>query len=137
MNTANKVVQHPAAAETAAKKKFSIAKAWTPTLAKTGHVAVVRAFMRNYSTLKPYPLTSGEALLVIHLMDFKWGEEAPFPSYKTLAARMGNSVKQARRLAQSLETKGYLVREVRQAQTNRFDLTKLFTALEARVKGDA
>src|SRR5262249_31395242 len=101
--------------------------------------AVVRGFLRNYSTLKPYPLTSSEALFVIHLMDFKWGEDAPFPSYKVLAKRMGVSEKQVRRQAQSLEVKKYLVREICGSvkNTNRFDLRQLFAALEARVKGDA
>jgi len=130
-----KVIQHPSAAafELPKDPKFSIAKAWTPTLAATGYVAVVRGFLHHYSTLKPFPLTSGEALFVIQLMDFKWGEDAPFPSYKKLAERMGVSVKMARRHAQALEIKGYLVRETREAKTNRFDLSKLFAALEAKL----
>ena len=109
--------------------RFSVAKAWSPILARTRHVAIVRGFLHEYSTLNP-PLTSGEALFVIHLMDFKWGEEAPWPSYRKLAKRMGVSDKMVRRHAQSLATKGYLMREVRRAQTNRFHLNGLFRALE-------
>lgn len=118
------------ARETKAGGRFSIAKAWTPALAKTRHVAIVRGFLHEYSSLKPYPLTSGEALFVIHLMDFKWGEDAPWPSYRTLAKRMGVSDKMVRRHAQALATKGYLLREERRAQTNRFHLNGLFRALE-------
>jgi hypothetical protein len=47
---------------------------------------------------------------------------------------MGVSDKTARRLARSLEEKKYLVREVRQANTNRFHLTKLMDALVALKK---
>jgi DNA-binding MarR family transcriptional regulator len=106
-------------------------------LAETKHVPVVRGFLRTYSTLKPYPLTTGEAMFIIHLMDFKWGAASPFPKYKTIADRMGVSEKQARRFAQSLEVKGYLVRESRGGRrSNRFVLTKLFAALEERVQSE-
>lgn len=121
-------------------KRFSASAAWTPALATGtdddhGHVAVVRTFLRHYSSLKPYPLNSGEALFVIHLMDFKWGDDAPWPSYAKLAAYMGISPKMARRHAQSLQVKGYLHREIRRAMTNRFDLRPLFRALETKVFG--
>ena len=46
-------------------------------------------------------------------MEYKWDERAPFPSYKTLARRMGISDKMARRHAQSLEAKRYLRRVAR------------------------
>ena len=98
-----------------------------------GYVPVPVEFLRHYARLKPYSLTSGEALFVIHLMEFKWDNASPFPSYKTLAARMGVSDKMARRHAQSLEQKGYLRRIVRVGQTNRFNLTLLFDALRATV----
>ena len=138
-STAAPVVETAAASSSEATSdpkgagRFSIAKAWSPTLARTRHVAIVRGFLHEYSTLKPHPLTSGEALFVIHLMDFKWGEEAPWPSYRTLARRMGVSVKMVRRHGQSLATKGYLFREVRRADTNRFHLNGLFRALEKQL----
>jgi DNA-binding MarR family transcriptional regulator len=72
-------------------------------------------------------------MFVVHLMRYKWGEEAPFPGYKTLARQMGISDKMARRHAKSLETKGFLRREIRRADTNRFDLGPLFRALEQRL----
>ena len=58
-------------------------------------------------------LSAGEVLFVLHLMEYKWDERAPFPSYKTLARRMGISDKMARRHAQSLEAKRYLRRVAR------------------------
>ena len=75
-------------------------------------------------------------MFVVHLMQHKWGEEAPYPGYKTIAKRMGVSDKTARRLAKSLEEKKYLLREIRQANTNRFHLNKLMSAL-VTLKGGA
>ena len=83
-------------------------------------------FLRHYSRMKPYSLTHGEALFVLHLMEFKWDQAAPFPSYATLSRRMGVSIKMVRRYAQALEEKRYLKRVVRTGNTNRFDLTPLF-----------
>ena len=74
-------------------------------------------------------MTHGEALFVLHLMEFKWDREAPFPSYSTLARRMGVSAKMVRRYAQALERKGYLKRSARTGHTNLFDLTPLFDKL--------
>ena len=78
-----------------------------------GYLTVPSIFLRVYARLKPKPLTTGEALFILHLMDFKWGAASPFPGYKTLAKRMGISDKMARRYARSLEEKGFLVREAR------------------------
>lgn len=110
--------------------KHAFVKRWRhPELFSKGYVPLPALFLQHYASLKPFPLTSGEALFVLHLMEFKWDEENPFPGYKTLAKRMGVTPKMVRRHAQSLEQKHYLVREIRVAQTNRFDLTPLFDAL--------
>ena len=76
------------------------------------------------------------AMLVVHLMEFKWDDKNPYPSYKTLALRMGVSDKRVRRLAQSLEQKGYLKRKMRMAMTNEFDLNPLFDVLAAAAEAD-
>lgn len=98
-------------------------------LFERGYVPVPLYFLELYAQLKPFCLTVGEAMFVLHLMQFKWDAEAPFPGYKRIAAQMGISDKMARAHAKSLETKGLLVREMRVSQTNRFDLTPLFDAL--------
>lgn len=117
----------------ATKKSRTVADRWTPELIRAGHIPIVRTFLRNYASLNP-PLTSGEALFVIHLMDYKWDSDAPYPAYATIARNMGVSAKMTRRHAQSLETKGYLRREIRTAQPNRFHLQPLFKALEAHLE---
>lgn len=105
---------------------------WTPALIREGWVPVSRTFLRNYSKLEPR-LVVGEAMLVIHLMDFKRDQRAPYPSYKRLAGYMGISDKMVRVHARNLEVKGYLRRLVRQGLPNLFDLSPLLTKLEAFV----
>ncbi|MBX3740790.1 MAG: hypothetical protein KF712_07365 [Akkermansiaceae bacterium] len=102
---------------------------WHPAIKKEGFTQVSNFFLENYHRLKPYPLTHGEAMFVIHLMQYKWSDAAPFPAYKTIAVRMVVSHKTARRLAASLEAKKYLHREMRKGATNRFHFTKLMEAL--------
>lgn len=109
----------------------SAAARWgdSKALFNQGFVVVPNKFLRYYASLKPEALTAGEALFVLQLMSFKWDRELPFPSYKTIAKRMGITDKMARRYAQSLDKKGYLRRQYQQKATNRFDLTGLFDAL--------
>ena len=106
-----------------------------PQLLQAGYLVVPSEFMRHYSRLKPNGLTHGEALFVLHLMEHKWDEAAPFPSYGTLARRMGITTKMARRYAQTLEQKGCLRRVTRTGNTNLFDLTPLFDKLLEVVRG--
>ena len=108
----------------------SIADRWTKSLAKDGFVPVVNYFLDHYHELKPYDLTHGEAMFVIHLMRYKWDKESPYPAFKTLAELMGVSDKQTRRYAQRLETKNLLRREFQKGSPNKFDLKPLFRALE-------
>jgi len=63
-------------------------------------------------------------------MAFKWDGDMPYPAFKTLAKRMLMKDAQARNIARSLQRKEYLKRHIRVSQTNRFDLTPLFRALE-------
>ena len=100
-----------------------------PELLQSGYVVVPTDFLRYYGQLKPHGLTHGEALFVIHLMEFKWDQAAPFPSYATLARQVGVTAKMARRYAQGLQRKGCLRRVVRTGNTNLFDLTPLFDKL--------
>ena len=73
---------------------------------------IVRPFLERYARLKPH-ISHGEAMLVIHLMYFKWDIQDPWPDYKTLARFMGfTGPKQVQRLASSLEEKGYLAHTI-------------------------
>jgi hypothetical protein len=67
--------------ETAAPTKYAFDERWAPALRPDGHVQVSSYFLEHYHRLQPYPLTHGEAMFVIHLMQHKWSAQAPFPSY--------------------------------------------------------
>jgi hypothetical protein len=88
-------------------KKWAVARAWTPRLAKTGYVPVVNAFLdlEHYSRLEPHALSTAEAMFVILLMKHKWNEETSYPSYRRMARMMGVSDKMVRRYAANLEQK--------------------------------
>jgi DNA-binding MarR family transcriptional regulator len=97
-----------------------------PELFDHGFLVVPNSFFERYAALG---LSTAEALFVLHLMSFKWEDAAPYPTYATLANRMGISDKMVRRYAQSLSKKGYLRRMFQRRAANRFDLTALFGAL--------
>jgi hypothetical protein len=97
-------------------------------LFRQGWLSVPTKFLRSYTALNP-PLSSGEALFVLQLMTFKWDDAAPFPSYGRIAKAMGVTDKMARRYAQSLQKKGYLMRQYQKRAPNKFDLSRLFDAL--------
>jgi len=133
MAQAANVVELPLA-EGKKKPTRSFVQRWKhEALFKRGFVVVPTLFLQHYADLKP-EITPGEAMFILHLMEFKWDAEHPYPGYKTLAKRMGRSPKAVQGHAQNLEIKGYLRRQVRQAETNKFDLTPLFDALLKKAK---
>ena len=100
-----------------------------------GFVGVPNFYLKSYSLLKPHPLTTGEAMFALQIMSFRrtnYGR--PFPSYKTLANRMGVSEKMARRYAKQLHDKGYIIRVPRTSKTNEFDVEGLLRALDRAAK---
>ena len=104
-----------------------VARRWTPDLIVEGFTPVSDMFLEHYSELG---LTSTEAMLIIQLMKHKWDKEHPYPSFGTLARRMGMTPTSVRNHARNLEKKGCLRRIHRQGSTNQFDLTPLFHKLE-------
>jgi hypothetical protein len=131
----NKVVQFPPAGSHQEHSRSHAARWKHADLFAFGFLSVPAVFLQHYATLKPYPLTTSEAMFVLQLMSFKWDAKAPFPSYRTLAARMGVTEKMARRYAKQIEEKGYLRRASRVGRTNAFDLNPLFDALLTAYKG--
>ena len=124
-----KPASSPAMKQTPAQPKYAFEQRWAPELKSDGVTQVSNFFLENYHRLPPYGLTHGEAMFIIHLMQHKWGVAAPFPAYKTIAQRMRTSKKTAQRFAKSLQAKGYLYREMRTGESNRFHLNKLISAL--------
>jgi hypothetical protein len=99
-----------------------------------GYSMVPNLFLQTYALLTP-AISAGEAMFVLEVMSYKYGEEDPYPSYGSIAKCMNVSDKMVRRYAQSLEAKGYLKRVARKYNTNKFDLNGLFYALHRIVQG--
>lgn len=103
-------------------------------LLEDGFNAVPSFFLANYAELKPNDnargLNSSEAILLIQLLDFKWTEDAPFPSIETLANRMGQSPRHVRDMLRTLEQLGLIERRKRVGQTNEYHLDGLFERLD-------
>jgi hypothetical protein len=102
-------------------------------LFENGFLGVPTTFLEYYAQIG---LSTGEAMFFLHLMSFKWTEDAPFPSYKTLSKRMGTSDEMVRLYAKHLEDKGLLVRVFRKGRSNAFDLTPLSAVLLNKVLQD-
>jgi hypothetical protein len=112
-----------------------IAKQWCSCdeLLEEGWNAVPSYFLANYHRLPPQPntdgLSSSEALLLVHLLDYKWDENDPHPSVRTLAKRMGKSERWIRDILKDLEDLGYIDRQHQNGGTTRYSLDGLFKAL--------
>jgi DNA-binding MarR family transcriptional regulator len=106
-----------------------VARRWTPTLIEDGFTPISNTFLMSYARLDP-PVTSSEAILIAHLIHFKWDKIPPKPALTTLARRMGITATAVRNHVRSLEKKCYLFRHRRAGRPNLFDLRPLFLALE-------
>ena len=104
---------------------------WAPHRV-TSFTPISDYFLEHYADL---PLTSTEAMVIVHLMSFKWGVEAPYPAIKTIARRMKLTDTQVRTHIRNLERNGYLRRTIRAGETNRFHLEPLFEKLEEHRAG--
>ena len=107
---------------------------WTPRLAKEGFTQISNYYLEHYTELG---LNGSEALLLIHLVRYKWGkDERPFPKYATLARLMGLHHRRVRAVMSSLEKRGFVRRIERRrpndrSESNQFDLAPLFERLES------
>ncbi|MFY0562630.1 helix-turn-helix domain-containing protein [Archangium lansingense] len=110
-----------------APNEYSFEERSTPLIAQRGFTPISSAFLSYYAQLN---ITVGEAMLLIHLMSFKWTRDAPFPAISRLAKLMGCSERNIRKLCASLESVGYLKRVGRSGTSNQFDLSGLYAKLE-------
>ena len=114
-------------------QRYPIEERWSPTVAARGFSAVPTVFLNSYADLG---ITPTEAMLIIHLMSYKWDARRPFPSVAKLCAKLGLSDGQVRALLRRLERKKkFVIRIRRTGRSNEFDFTPLIRALEAHQEG--
>ncbi len=103
-----------------------------------GHTAIPNLVLNYYV---PLGLTGPELLFTIHVWQHWWSDRDPYPSLRTIAARMGISVRQAKRYVESLEGKGFL-RVIERflpdgsQTTNEFDYSPLIRAVVNAARAD-
>jgi Helix-turn-helix domain len=106
------------------------------SLFEGSYLPVPDAFFKLTATLRPQ-ITPTQALLLLHLMSYKWRADAPWASYDTLGKGLGLGAKQIGRLVKGLERNGYLQVEERSGRSNRFVLDRFHDALDAAVAREA
>ncbi|WP_439099572.1 helix-turn-helix domain-containing protein [Corallococcus exercitus] len=105
----------------------SLPQRWTPLIAAKGFAPLPTVFLENYSKLN---ITVSEAMLLVHIHQYKWTADLPFPSVTLLARLMGCSTRNVRKLCLSLESVGYIKRVTRDGMSNLFDMSGLYAKLE-------
>lgn len=103
-----------------------------------GHTAIPNLVLNYYVQLG---ISGAELLFTIHVWQHWWSDRDPYPSLRTIASRMGISVRQAKRHVESLESKG-LLRVIERflpdgsQTTNEFDYSALIRAVVNAARAD-
>ena len=100
------------------------------TLFTKGYVPVPKAFFDSLWMLRP-PITPTRALVLLHLMSFKWTEQSPYVGQAKLAKRLGLSTKMVARHLHQLEKDRYVRIERRHGRSSVLHLDGFLDALNA------
>ena len=109
---------------------YSIKARWGDELLDKGLTCIPNLVLDLYSKLD---ITSEELLFILLAFSFKWDERNPFPSCRTIAAKMGKKKRTVQAYAQSLENKGYLIRKPRLGRSSELDFSPLLDAIKQQV----
>ena len=116
---------------------YQIAVRFGDDILQAGFTAVPNLVLDHYASLG---ITPGEMMFIIHLWQYWWTEKDPYPSLKTIAAKMSVSRRQVSNYTQSLKTKQFLLVHERQDPergqvTSEYDFTPLIQAITGRPQG--
>lgn len=109
------------------KQNKSFSNRWSKHLKKYGHTQISGIFLNFYSLLN---LSNEEVMFLIHCFSYKWTDNHPYPSFNTIAVKMGNKRNTIQGYARSLERKGFIKRINRSGQSSKIDLYPLIEILE-------
>ena len=115
----------------ATNNPYRIVARWGDELLDDGFTVLPNLILRYYAKLGMSP---AEMMLVVHIVQFQWTEQNPYPSLPGVAERMGLSRRQVNNYVSSLKRKGFLrviqrtTAEGRQ-DTNEYDFTGLRLAV--------
>jgi len=109
------------------KKDKSWGARWGEIIANRGCHPVPNEFLNHYREIG---ISSGEALFIIHLTQYKQTSDNPYPSFYTIAKKMGKSRSVIQGYARSLENKGFIKRIPQKGWTNQVDISLLIKRVE-------
>ena len=112
---------------------YNISVRFGDEIMQAGFTAVPNLLLNHYAELGISPT---EMVFIVHIWQYWWTDRDPYPALKSIADKMGTSLRQARRYAESLKDKQLLkVRERRMPElgqvTNEYDFSPLLRALLA------
>jgi len=128
------------------EKQKGVTARWPNDLGRS-FTPISNYFLENYHRLSPHPsakgLSSAEAMVIVHLLSYKWDERAPYPTLGKISARMGISKRAVRAHLKTLgdlktpDEISYVYRE-RSAVggPNRFHFDGLYSALNTLMAAD-
>jgi biotin operon repressor len=108
-------------------KDHQIRERWSEQIIRGGFTAVPMNFLRRYSRLG---LNATDAMLLIHIMAYRWDRHLPFPSLTRIAEEMGLSTSQVRFRMARLEKDGYIERVYRKGRSTLYNPSGLIQKLE-------
>ena len=116
---------------------YQIAVRFGDDILQAGFTAVPNLVLDHYASLG---ITPGEMMFIIHVWQYWWTEKDPYPSLKTIAAKMNVSRRQVSNYTQSLKTKQLLLVHERQDAergqvTSEYDFSPLIQAITGRPQG--
>src|SRR3712207_4336742 len=116
---------------------YQIAVRFGDDILQAGFTAVPNLVLNHYAALG---ITPGEMMFIIHVWQYWWTERDPYPSLKTIAAKMNVSRRQVSNYTQSLKSKGLLVVHERQDPelgqvTSEYDFELLIRAIKGQGQG--
>lgn len=106
---------------------YNFVEKWSEVLLKPGYTQVPNVLFSFQSELN---ITTGEMVVLLHCLAFKWSVSNPYPSVNTISKRSGMSTVTVRRHFRNLEKRGLILRIRRYRETNEYDFAPLRTKLE-------
>jgi len=106
---------------------YNFVEKWSEVLLKPGYTQVPNVLFSFQSELN---ITTGEMVVLLHCLAFKWSVSNPYPSVNTISKRSGMSTVTVRRHFRNLEKRGLILRIRRYRETNEYDFAPLRIKLE-------
>lgn len=107
---------------------YKFADKWSPRVALSKFTQLPNLLILHQADLE---ITAPELNVIIHILYYKWTEDYPYPSAKTLGDQIGMAEHTVRTHLRNLERKRMLIRVHGNRRTNEYDFTPLLYKLES------